>query len=286
MPRLLPVLRLLRAGTLFSPAADVLASWSVAGLPWTMAFPRAGIAAVALYAAGMVWNDVADRRLDAVVRPERPVPSGDVSLPFAIGLGTLLLAIGIAVSPCRAFHGALASLVLGYDFVGKRVVWLGAPWMGLLRGLNLATALAAGDPGAADPARQALLVAAVAYGLYIACITCLGELEDHPHPPRRYVLGLQVVAVTAVVAGAVTGSGNPWFAALLLLAPVAWFASRTLRQREWDRAAIRGAMTRLLLGTMVYTAVLAAASAAPLVALAIGAAVFPARWIARRIALT
>lgn len=45
-------------------------------------------------------------------------------------------------------------------------------------------------------------------------------------------------------------------------------------------------MTRLLLGTMLYTALLALAAERHGEALAIAGCLVPARWIARRIALT
>jgi len=65
---LLPYLRLIRAGTLFSPAADVVAGLCLAGGVWTVDAIRAALASVAIYGAGMVLNDHADRARDAVVR--------------------------------------------------------------------------------------------------------------------------------------------------------------------------------------------------------------------------
>ncbi|WP_375373510.1 UbiA family prenyltransferase, partial [Micromonospora sp. ATA51] len=52
---------------------------------WTPDAALAG-ASVLLYWAGMAANDWADRHLDAVERPERPIPSGRVSPPAALGL--------------------------------------------------------------------------------------------------------------------------------------------------------------------------------------------------------
>lgn len=286
MTRLLPVLRLVRAGTLFSPCADVVASWAVAGLPWSGEVVRAAGASVLVYAAGMVWNDVADRRLDAVQRPERPLPRGDVSLPFAVVLGAALIALCLWLSPCRAHHGALAALVLAYDFLGKKLDWLGALGMGLLRALNLGTALACGGDTIAAPARTALLVAAACYGAYIVAVTVLGIFEDVPKVRPRAVAAVQTAPLVAALAGLLAVQGGPWPAPLLAALPILWFARRNTRRRDWDRAAIRGSMTFLLLGTMVYTALLALAADEPVAAFGIAAAVPVARAIARRIALT
>lgn len=283
----LGILRLLRVGTLFSPAADVTASIAVLGLPWDAAAGRAVAASVCLYAAGMVWNDIADRRLDAVHRPERPLPSGQVPLPLAIGVGTVLVALGLAVSPCLEFHFVIAGLVLAYDFVLKRVDWLGVIGMGTLRGLNLATALAvaAEDTITADAALS-LRIAAICYFVYICAVTVLGIYEDRPNVRPRAVASVQSAPPLAALVGLVAAQNGLWPAPALALLPVLWFARRNARMRQFDQGAIRRSMTFLLLGTMLYTALLCLAVERWLEAAAIAAAILPARWIARRISLT
>lgn len=284
--RFLPILRLLRAGTLFSPAADVVASAAMLGLPADLQVARAVAASVLLYAAGMVWNDVADRRVDAVQRPERPLPHGDVSLAFAVALGVLLLAVGIAASPCRLHHGIIGALVLAYDFGSKLVPWLGALGMGVLRALNLGTGLAIAG-GTADPAAaKNVLVAAACYGVYIVAVTVLGIFEDVPKVRGRAVAAVQAAPAIAAFCGIVTVQGGLWPAPALAILPLAWFLRRNSVVRTWDQAAIRRSMLYLLLGTMLYTSLLALAAGQPLVAAAIVLAIAPARWIARRIALT
>src|SRR5712675_1691119 len=111
MGKLLPYLRLVRVGTLFSPAADVVAGMCLAGAPWSN---RA-------VAGGMVLNDYADRTIDAVQRPERPLPRGDVRPQTALALGLALLLLGCLLSSWLPYHLLMAALVLGYDFLGKRL---------------------------------------------------------------------------------------------------------------------------------------------------------------------
>ena len=286
MPRLLPILRLLRVGTLFSPAADVVASAAVAGLPWSGDVVRAVFASVLLYAAGMVWNDVADRDLDARQRPERPLPRGDVSLAFAVTLGLALLAGGLSLSPCRWHHGLIAALVLAYDFAGKRIEWLGALGMGALRGLNLTTGLALAGTALAPERLRALLVAALCYGAYIVAVTILGIFEDLPRVRPRAVAAVQSAPPLVAFCGIVTVQGGPWPAPAIAALPVLWFLRRNSRMRTWTQVDIRRSMMFLLLGTMLYTASLALAAGRWPEAGAIAAAIAPARWIARRIALT
>lgn len=284
MRSVLPYLRLVRVGTLFSPAADVVASLAVAGLPWTATAARAIAAGVCLYACGMVWNDVADRRIDAVHRPERPLPSGKVPLPAAVTFAVALAAAGIAVSPCRLFHAVVLALVLAYDFALKKLDWLGVFGMATLRTLNLGTALALAEVG--EPRATALRVAAACYGAYIAAVTVLGIFEDRPAVRPRAVAAVQAAPPLAALCGLCAVQGGPWPAPALAALPALWFLRANARQRAFDRARIRGAMTWLLLGTMLYTALLCVAAGRWPEALAIAAVIAPARWIARRIALT
>jgi hypothetical protein len=284
--RLLPLLRLVRVGTLFSPAADVVASSAIAGLPWSWTVVAAMFASTSLYAAGMVWNDVADRESDALLRPERPLPRGDVALPLAVALGTALLALGLWISPCRGYHGLIAALVLAYDFAGKRLAWLGVLGMGTLRALNLALALAFGGEQVAPGSAKSVLIAAVCYGLYIIAVTILGIFEDLPHVRARAVAAVQAAAPLCACCGLWVVQGHLWPAPALAAVPTLWFLQRIVRTVNWDQAAIRRSMTFLLLGTMLYTALLALAAGRCVEAIAIGAAILPARWIARRIALT
>lgn len=283
-PVWLSVLRLFRIGTWFSPAADVLASTAIAGLPWSSDVVRAMAASALLYGAGMVWNDIADRRVDARQRPERPLPSGALTLATAVALGVLLLAAGLGLSPCRRHHGTIAALVLAYDFGSKRLPWLGALVMGSLRALNLGTALAL--PGADPAAREALLAAAGCYGLYIVAVTVLGVFEDATRVAGRAVAAIQVVPPLAALSGLALVQQGPWPAPALAALPALWFLRRNATRRTWDQAAIRRSMTWLLLGTMLYTALLAGAAARWPEAAGIVAALLCARAISRRIALT
>jgi 4-hydroxybenzoate polyprenyltransferase len=286
--RLLPILRLVRVGTLFSPAADVVAGVAIAGLPWTTDVLRAALASVCLYAGGMVWNDVADRRIDAVQRPERPLPRGDLSLAFAIGLGAALFVGGLVLSPCPWHHALIGALVLLYDFAGKLVAWASALLMGSLRALNLATALAMSSTSgtiAAAP-QKALVIAAVCYGVYIVAVTVLGIFEDLPKVHGRAVAAVATAPPLAAFCGLATVQGGFWPAPALATLPILLFLRRNAARRVHDQCTIRQTMTWLLLGTMLYTGLLALAAGEPWAAGGILAAIVPARRISRAIALT
>jgi hypothetical protein len=131
-----------------------------------------------------------------------------------------------------------------------------------------------------------LLVAALCYGVYIAAVTVLGILEDAPSPRRGAVLLVQAIPPIAALTGITVVQGGVGAAPLLALAPIALFLRRMTRIGTFDQRAIRGSMLWLLLGTMLYTSLLALAAGSWLAALGIALCIVPARWIARRISLT
>jgi 4-hydroxybenzoate polyprenyltransferase len=68
-------LQLLRPANVTTALADVLAGFAIAGLGNRAALPWLLLATAALYAGGIVLNDVFDREIDKLERPDRPIPS-------------------------------------------------------------------------------------------------------------------------------------------------------------------------------------------------------------------
>ncbi|GAB3928755.1 UbiA family prenyltransferase [Larkinella terrae] len=166
------------------------------------------LSTVGLYGGGVVFNDVFDAELDAVERPERPIPSGLVSLTQAALLGGLLLAIGISAAfMVNSTAGLLAVAIsvasLVYDKFGKHNAILGPLNMGLCRGLNLALGMSAlpdqltlwaslgvipivyiaaitmisrGEVHGGNP--MVLRVAGLLYGLVIGCIGAIAQQQS------------------------------------------------------------------------------------------------------------
>ncbi len=143
-----PYLQLTRPANLVTAVADVLAGVAIAGLSAKVTLADGSsvvwlmLSTLGLYGGGVVFNDVFDADLDAVERPERPIPSGRVSRTNATLLGVALLLVGIgAAARHSALSGglavAIAALALIYDRFGKHHALLGPVNMGLCRGLNL-----------------------------------------------------------------------------------------------------------------------------------------------------
>ena len=71
-------------------------------------------ASSALYAAGVVLNDVFDLEIDRRERPERPLPSGRVSLRGARRLGWMLLLLGIVLGIAGVWLGTGGGFLAGH----------------------------------------------------------------------------------------------------------------------------------------------------------------------------
>lgn len=65
-------------------------------------------------AAGNVINDYCDREIDAINRPERPIPAGTVSASAALRYSLLLFVLGIAIS---VFSNLLCFLIAVFNSV-------------------------------------------------------------------------------------------------------------------------------------------------------------------------
>jgi len=254
-----------------------------AALPWEQdSTARLIVASVLLYAAGMSLNDHADRNQDAKLRPERPIPSGQITPSMALILGMTCLGASLLMSPIFYYHAIMGGLILGYDYVIKRNAGAGALTMGALRGMNLLSPCALGASGFE---KSMAFEAGAGYALYIIAVTFLGILEDSDRVKRKTVLGL-VLVPPIVVTLVIYALPERWPASAIAITLALWFLWRQRGVGVWNQGAIRGAMMHLLLGTMLYTSLIALGTGHWIEALIIVAMLLLARLVARSISLT
>ena len=205
-------LRLVRLPNLATAVADPLAGWLVCSqvreIGWLPVEAWCGLgAAVCLYAAGMVLNDVEDVALDRVERPERPLPRGAIDVAVArrvahglFGAGALATC-GAAVasrSPWPALVGAvLTAAVWLYDTGARRTV-AGPAVMGSCRGLSwlLGMTAAGGPHGLQDWAIP------VGMAVYVGGITLFARDEAGRSRGATLAGGLGLMLAGLVVAAA------------------------------------------------------------------------------------
>lgn len=187
-----------------------------------------------LYLAGMALNDYADREVDAVERPQRPIPSGRVTPGFALGLATALTAAGVGLAGLaggrRALSVALplAGTVWAYDLALKGTD-AGPVAMAAARSLDV---LLGADPDR----RRAALPAAAVVGAHTLKITLLSRSEVQGAGPQ---LGRRALAATGAITAAAAVLG----------------ASRLARVP--DERLGRGALAAWQLGSYASTSALA-----------------------------
>lgn len=152
-----------------------------------------------LYTAGMVLNDVFDAAEDAKERPERPIPSGRVSLSLARLVGFEMLVLGAALGWATSYFygrlrsGLLASLLAGavvlYDGVLKRTP-LGPLGIGACRMLNVLLGMSL----LRFNLELVHYVIAGGIGLYVTGITWFARREAAISQPWHLALATGVMA--------------------------------------------------------------------------------------------
>lgn len=197
-------LQLMRPANIITAWADILLGYAAAGvigdnieittLSWLI------LATTGLYGGGVVFNDVCDAQLDAVERPERPIPSGRATLTGAIALGTILLFLGIIAAAFVSRLSAILAITVAvtaliYDKWGKHQTFLGPINMGLCRGGNLLLGVSA-IPSAVSDLWYLVLIPII----YIAAITAISQGEVHG---GRKTTGIMAIALVSIVINSV-----------------------------------------------------------------------------------
>jgi 4-hydroxybenzoate polyprenyltransferase len=202
-PRLADLAQLVRLPAALSVPGDVLAGAAAgAGTPpprilGTMA------SSIALYWAGMALNDYADATVDAVERPQRPVPSGRVERRTALATACGLTAAGLGLAALTGGRRALGvalpltGLVWAYD-LGLKSTPAGPAAMAGARTLNVLS-------GARPGHRVAALPAALLVGAHTYTVTALSRHEVSGAPREVPAATLAGSAATAFAAAALPG---------------------------------------------------------------------------------
>ncbi|SDU61628.1 SCO3242 family prenyltransferase [Jiangella alkaliphila] len=194
--KLRDVAELVRAPAALTVPGDSLAGAAAAGFPYGVRTAVTPLASACLYWAGMALNDYADRDLDRLERPERPIPSGRVKPAEALAVATGLTAAGLALAAAaggrRALRVAvpLAATVWAYDFLAKPTP-AGPAVMGLARGLDVLLGAGGRERAAALPA---LVVATHTVGV---TVLSRGEVHGGSTESGRFALGATAAASLA-----------------------------------------------------------------------------------------
>ena len=266
---MLPYLKLMRPANIITAFADILAGSSIVagGL---IVFYSADLyllllATAGLYGGGVVLNDYFDAEIDQQERPERPIPSGQVTKSEALTLGVVLFLIGIAASfVVNVVSGflavAIAVLATAYDAKGKHIDWIGPINMGLCRGLNLLLGMSILPAITAE--NWYLLFIPV---IYIAAITSIskGEVTGSTRKPLYVAAFFYLLVITAIAYLGYESEASDFFYTVLF---VILFAALILLPlvraiKEPSAKKIRLAVKVGIISLIVMNAAIAASSA-------------------------
>jgi 4-hydroxybenzoate polyprenyltransferase len=227
-------------------------------------------ASVLLYWAGMALNDFADRELDLLERPERPIPSGRVHPGEALMLAAGLSGAGVATAawaggrPAARTALALASTVWAYDLVLKNGP-AGPAAMATARALDVVLGAVVAGPGGN---RATGLRPAVAVGLHTAGVTLLSRGEVHGSDPGR--AGTATVAtLLAAATAASAGRRRPLALGLASVYAVAVARAQVAAVRSPDAVTVRTATGAGIRGLVPLQAALLAGQGASRTAVAL-----------------
>ena len=223
-------LKLGRVSNLPTVWSNVIAATALAGgAPWHVVVTLA--AAISLmYVAGMFLNDAFDRNIDARERPERPIPSGDVTADAVIVVGSSLLITGVMVLAAINDRVGLAGLGLGGTILLYNWHHKGNPVAPFVMGLCRALVYAAAALAVTTMLTTAVLVPAAAILAYVAGLTYIARTESLDRIESLWPL-LLLAAPVAVTVTRIEFSTS----AILALATLACCAVRVaqlLHRRE------------------------------------------------------
>lgn len=311
---LLAYLRLMRIPNVFTALSDVAMGFAFAH-DWQSSFTTSdaillaclAAASALLYTAGMVLNDLFDIEIDRQERPRRPLPSGQISVGTARGLGFTMLGLGVLLGWVAGFaygsqiEGAipwrsglvatlLAASVLLYDGFLKRI-FLGPLGMGLCRFLNvlLGMSVAAAWPNQPLGYSPAEWIVAAGIGVYVIGITWFARNEAGQS--SRASLGggiLTMIAGIALVGFSLSfrtdlrfATIHLWLLLALLMFPILRRAGRAIVDPV--PSAVQETVKQSIISLIVFDAAICIAVAPTPYALAVLALLLPAlllgRWV-------
>lgn len=188
-------LQIMRPANIVTAWADILTGFAASGAVLGVSLVWLILATTGLYGGGVVFNDVFDAQLDAIERPERPIPIGKASVLGATILGIVLLTIGVVAAAQVSLLSAVIAVfvaigALTYDAWNKHNAILSPINMGLCRGGNLLLGVSATPAIVSERWFLALIPI-----FYIAAVTAISRGEVHGGKSSTGKLALVLLAI-------------------------------------------------------------------------------------------
>jgi 4-hydroxybenzoate polyprenyltransferase len=283
----------MRPANVVTSVADVLAGIAISGyflspnINYSSIFLLC-VSTAALYAGGIVFNDIFDAELDRKERPERAIPSGAIRIGEAVILGCVLLFIGIVSAlGFSLFSGmiafAIAVAALTYNKFSKHYSFLGPLNMGLCRGLNLWLGLSI----LSYSFNQWQILGMIPL-IYIFSITMISQGEVHGGSVRNLYIGgfLYLIVICFIIT--VSRIQENLILTLVFLLPFAFMILSPLFKAIEDPVGknIGKAVKAGVISLILMDAAWAAAFGSVYAAIAIACLLPISIWLSKRFAVT
>jgi 4-hydroxybenzoate polyprenyltransferase len=225
-----------RASNLPTVWSNCLAGWLLGEGGHLSGFVLLCLGATCLYTGGMFLNDAFDAEFDRQHRPERPIPSGVISLGEVWGFGIGWLVVGAVLLaffgvPTAILTTLLVISILVYDAIHKLIAF--SPFlMAICRFFLFLVAASASDMGVTGLA----IWSSFALALYIVGLSYVAKCES-TRGPLKYWPCLLLLAPVFLAYMVNQGSYKPisllFSAALLIwivrnLSFTFWFADKNI----------------------------------------------------------
>ena len=296
--------QILRAGNIFTAVSNVIAGFLLVHGQWQPFLPLllAMLASATLYEAGMVLNDVYDSDLDAVERPERPIPSGRIDRKTAKRVGIALLVTGIVAAHVASalttswqtvqVSLALATTIAVYN-LGLKSSIFGPLAMGSCRLLNVLLGASVDANLLTSSAAPALWLLAAGVGIYTVGITYIARHEVANTSRIEIMIGSLctiggplLIGLLPLLKTELSVPAGAWLAIWsAILVAVGRFAYK-LQVSTPEPWFVRLTVGRLIGMFIVIDAAVAALAAGWIAGAIVLSLIIPTRLLARRIAMT
>lgn len=258
--RLAVALKLGRVSNLPTVASNVIAGVVLAGGASPARIALVAFSMSLAYVGGMYLNDAFDRQIDARERPERPIPSGQVSALTVFAWGFGLLAASVAVLALGALAGAMPGHCVASGLVLAALIVLYDAWhkgnplspflMGLCRvGVYVTAALSVQPRLDGD-----VIVGSAVLLAYLIGLTYTAKQESLRRIENAWPLALMGVPVVANLGALLTS----WLAAAILVAFVGWVVTTVRPLLGGRRSDVPRAVVRLIAGISLLDALVIA----------------------------
>ncbi|MCH2059014.1 MAG: UbiA family prenyltransferase [Verrucomicrobiales bacterium] len=271
LPRVNVVLKLSRVSNLPTVWSNCIAGWVLGG--GIAALPAGtGVSDVLLlllliigaslaYSAGMIMNDAVDFKFDAEHRPDRPLPSGEITLSVAwalaiafLGGGFILMILAGASPGCTLLLGFM---IVGYNVLHKR--WTGSVFlMGACR--LLLYLVAASVPEHGGWFTELVCVWAMALGIYTVGITLAARGEVKDKGTGHFGMSMLTVPLIAAAWAYFLRAESHMMLLIALITWAGWTAYCILLMKGDEEGRVSKAVALLIGGMLLIDAVAVSAA--------------------------